>query len=136
MKTKPEQDVQSNLLKALRERGGWWIKTQGSVYSLRGVPDVIGCYEGALFAFEVKAEKGRLTKLQRYQLEAILQAGGYPGVVYGKDGVTAALEYLDKTAERIGKDGKDRGLGSGVREVQGHGARGKGAAHPAGEADP
>lgn len=56
--------------------------------SLRGIPDLIGCYKGKFFAWELKqSEKesqktqGRIA-LQRYILSLIRRAGGIGEIVY------------------------------------------------------
>jgi hypothetical protein len=47
-------------------------------YGVVGVPDLVGCREGRLFAIEVKApgNEGRVTALQRLTLDAIAASGG------------------------------------------------------------
>lgn len=56
--------------------------------AIRGIPDIIGCYKGRFFAWELKrsrqeAEKttGRIV-LQRYSLGLIRKAGGLGEIVH------------------------------------------------------
>ena len=48
----------------------------GSVYTARGVPDVLMCFKGKFYGFELKMPKGKATKLQLYNLNEIKKAGG------------------------------------------------------------
>ncbi|MGE5445492.1 MAG: VRR-NUC domain-containing protein [Ignavibacteriales bacterium] len=48
---------------------------------MRGILDIIGCWEGKYVEIEVKTHKGRLTPEQKARIEAIRQAGGIAEVV-------------------------------------------------------
>lgn len=62
--------------------------------AIRGIPDIIGCYNGRMFAFEVKRAKSEVyykdgrekisgrTVLQKYNLDKIKKAGGYACFLY------------------------------------------------------
>ena len=56
-------------------------KEHGGLYGQSGIPDIIVCYRGRFFAFEVKTEKGKATVLQQLTIKRILKAGGYALVV-------------------------------------------------------
>jgi len=45
----------------------------------RGIPDIIGCYNGAFFAIEVKNPngKGRISKAQKIRQQQIIKNGGH-----------------------------------------------------------
>jgi hypothetical protein len=45
------------------------------------VPDIIACYKGRFVAIECKAGKGKLTELQKYNIEQIKATGGLAIVV-------------------------------------------------------
>src|SRR5919108_931931 len=69
-------------------------KIRGSM-GMKGILDIIGCWEGKYVELEVKTEKGRLTLEQRARIEEIKAAGGIAEVVrdledvhriFGKDG--------------------------------------------------
>lgn len=57
----------------------WYYCVQDRFTS--GIPDIVGCYKGKLFALELKAPKKRPSKLQHYTLELIAKAGGYAQVI-------------------------------------------------------
>ncbi len=94
-----ESGLTRNILRALRERGGFWFKTHGSAYQMAGLPDIIGCYNGWFVALEVKIPGGesKTTERQRHILSSISSNGGYSRVVSSKAG---ALEALDALSSR------------------------------------
>lgn len=56
--------------------------------ALRGIPDIIGCYHGVFFAWELKRSSkeskkktGRIV-LQKYILDKIRKSGGIGEIVY------------------------------------------------------
>jgi hypothetical protein len=51
-------------------------KEHGGLYGTSGLPDIIACIDGRFFAFEVKTESGKLTKLQEKTIEKIQRAKG------------------------------------------------------------
>lgn len=77
-------------MKALRERGAYVLVTTG--VSDVGTPDIIACYRGRFYAFEVKNETGRVEKMQFHRLEQMRLAGGRGWVVRSTEG---ALAHLD-----------------------------------------
>ncbi|MGE5443756.1 MAG: VRR-NUC domain-containing protein [Ignavibacteriales bacterium] len=48
---------------------------------MKGILDVIGCWEGKYVELEVKTERGRLTPEQRARIDEIRKAGGMAEVV-------------------------------------------------------
>lgn len=53
----------------------YWIKTQ--MMSVLGIPDYLGCVQGRFVAIELKRDaKEKPTRLQRYVLDKIEEAGG------------------------------------------------------------
>ena len=56
--------------------------------ALRGIPDVVGCYKGRFFAWELKRDSKEASKktgrivLQRYTLQLIREAGGIGEIVH------------------------------------------------------
>lgn len=79
MAKNPETLFQDKVLRYLKEVGGYWVKIHVSSFTSKGVPDIVGCYKGKFIAFELKRPdgKGRLSKLQEYNIELINLAGGY-----------------------------------------------------------
>lgn len=58
------------------------INIHGSVFSERGTPDVIGCINGRLVAFECKrSEDEEPTPIQKWRLSEWITAGAVVGAV-------------------------------------------------------
>jgi Holliday junction resolvase len=76
-----ERDFVKKLVKELKLIPNiWFFKTQE--LSVRGVPDLLGCLGGTLFALECKrSEKARVTELQRVTLLKINEAGGFASII-------------------------------------------------------
>ena len=71
-----EADIVRAILTHLRtmERCFCW-KEHGGPYGANGIPDIICCYKGHFFGFEVKTAKGKPTKLQEAVIRKINAAG-------------------------------------------------------------
>lgn len=82
----------------------YFIKTQ--MLSVMGIPDLIGVVNGRFVALELKKNKQELgksrSKLQRYVLSKIEEAGGYSIFLYpeNKDKVMRDLVYMSTNSER------------------------------------
>jgi hypothetical protein len=55
-------------------------KIRGSM-GMKGILDIIGCWEGRYIELEVKTERGRLTPEQQARIEEIRKAGGMAEVI-------------------------------------------------------
>lgn len=78
-----EKTIVAKIKKALEAEGAKVIKIHGSGFTESGTPDLIGCYRGRCFAFEVKRdEKHKLTILQLKRLEEWRKAGAMADVVW------------------------------------------------------
>ena len=49
-----ESQITAKILSQLKRLGGFWYKTHGGPFQVRGLPDIIGCYQGAFYGLEVK----------------------------------------------------------------------------------
>lgn len=78
----PETLFSEKVQRDLRKRfpGIWFIKTQ--MVSRLGIPDIIGCYRGRFFAWELKVGHGKASKMQLHILKRIAHAGGIARVVH------------------------------------------------------
>ena len=59
----------------LEAMGAWYFNV--TLVALRGIPDRVGCINGHFFALELKTKSGVASKLQRYILGKIREAGGF-----------------------------------------------------------
>ena len=88
-----EYKLQKIILAYLRNLPGCW-SVKIITANERGVPDIVCCYKGKFFAFELKSQKGHLTKLQQYQIQTINDCGGVAGTVRDKKDVENFLGEL------------------------------------------
>ena len=91
-----EKDIVQAILKYLKtvpECFAW--KEHGGMYSTAGIPDIICCYHGLFIAFEVKTEKGKLTKLQEATIRKIKAAKGMAFKVTSVDEVKQIIELTE-----------------------------------------
>ena len=107
-----ESYIVKAILKHLKRVPGCFCwKEHGGMYGTAGIPDIIACIGGRFFAFEVKTERGRATKLQEATIRKILAAGGMVSVVRSVADVQAVIEdslHRDQDCkETIHKKGGD-----------------------------
>ena len=87
-----ESDIVKAILRYLKTVPGCFAwKEHGGMYGTAGIPDVICCYDGRFYGFEVKTEDGRPTKLQEVTIRKILNAGGTALVVRSVDEVRVVI---------------------------------------------
>lgn len=87
-----ESSIVKNILK--------WLNTQPECYAVKtrgdsrqaGQPDVVGCWQGRFFAFEVKRPGGKPTPLQLATLDKWRGARGIVGVVHSVEEVKGFLQ--------------------------------------------
>lgn len=81
-----ESVFKSRVIRELKKLGIWHFTKEAM--ALRGLPDLIGCYQGRFFAWELKRSEAEANKktgrivLQRHILTLIRQAGGIGEIVY------------------------------------------------------
>ena len=87
-----EATIQKNIARYLKNLGAWCLKVHGSHYQRAGVPDLLCCYKGRFYAFEVKRPGERATPIQSHELEQVQTAGGTATVVTSVEDVQKAME--------------------------------------------
>lgn len=81
-----EKNFENRIKTFLREQGAWFVKYWGGgEFTKSGVPDILCCFEGHFLGIEVKAEHGKPSILQLYNLRKIDEAGGIAVLLYPKD---------------------------------------------------
>lgn len=85
-----EQKIQSKIIDYLHSKGAHVTKTMKS--SKGGVPDILCCYRGRYFAFEVKRPSEKPRELQEYQMGKVRKAGGIAAAVSSLDDVKDVLD--------------------------------------------
>lgn len=88
-----EARLRSQIVNALRANSGWWTITHADGFGERGIPDIIGCYQGVFFAFEVKlpGKEHTLTPMQSRMLAKISHEKGKAIMVTS---VNQALDFV------------------------------------------
>lgn len=71
-----EKEFENKIKKFLKEQGCYFVKYFGCGFTQAGVPDLLVCCNGRFVAIEVKAENGRVSELQKHNIQEIKQAGG------------------------------------------------------------
>jgi Holliday junction resolvase len=71
-----EKQIENKIKHLLATRGAYYFKHFGCKFSKAGVPDLICCLNGKFIGIEVKREDGKLSELQKFNLEQIKKAGG------------------------------------------------------------
>lgn len=91
-----ERQLTTEIMRALKSRGGFWIKIAGSPSQVTGMPDIIGCYRGRFVGLEVKLpERVIVSKRQRLMLKRIDLSDGASGVVTSALAALAVLDEID-----------------------------------------
>lgn len=87
MKAPLEHDFQKVVKKRLKSLPNCYHFTKEAA-AIRGIPDIIGCYQGTFFAWELKRSEAEARKktgrivLQRHVIGLIRKAGGIGEIVY------------------------------------------------------
>jgi Holliday junction resolvase len=71
-----EKIFENKIKKFLDKEKCWYVKFFANGYTKKGIPDLLCCVNGYFLAIEVKAENGKATDLQKWNIEKIKQAGG------------------------------------------------------------
>lgn len=72
----------------------------------KGIPDILACVNGYFVAIEVKAQNGKPSELQLYNIGQIRKAGGFAYVVY-PSGWERLKDILDGLLiEQFNKEGE------------------------------
>lgn len=73
-----------NKIKAfLKSQDAWFVKYwAGAKFTKSGIPDLLCCVNGYFVAIEVKAENGKPSDLQVYNISKIREAGGVAVILY------------------------------------------------------
>lgn len=79
----PEGKFQEQVIKYLKSHPRcWYTKVWGGGLQRSGIPDILACINGLFIALELKAENGKPTPLQVYNIEQIKKSGGIGYILY------------------------------------------------------
>lgn len=78
-----EKQFENKIKKYLKDHGAYFLKYwAGAQFTKSGVPDILACVNGYFVGIEVKAQNGKPSELQLYNIQQIRKAGGFAYVVY------------------------------------------------------
>lgn len=96
-----EKNFENKVKRWLRGKSIYYFKYFGNTYSTAGILDLTLCVNGRFVGVELKAEKGKVSPLQQYNIELIKKCGGIAMVLRpsGFDEFKNLIEELlnDKT---------------------------------------
>lgn len=95
-----EKQFENKIKKYLEEQGCWYVKYFANSFTKSGIPDILACINGYFVAIEVKATKGKPSKLQLYNRDKIREAGGISIILY-PDQFEEFEILIDKLIENI-----------------------------------
>lgn len=77
-----EKQFENKVKNYLELRGAWFVKFFANAYTQSGIPDVLACVNGYFVGIEVKAQNGKPSEIQMYNVRKINAAGGFAFVLY------------------------------------------------------
>ena len=107
-----EKDFENKVKAFLMKNNIWALKTWSNGIQRQGVPDLLCCINGFFVAVELKAERGKPSKLQNWNIEKIRESGGIGIVLYPNQfddfmqlikGLKSVTPMLDGISEQFEK---------------------------------
>ena len=77
-----EKRFENQVKKFLKDNGIWYVKTWSNGIQRKGIPDIIACVNGRFLGIELKAENGKPSELQKYEVMKIRESGGEAYILY------------------------------------------------------
>ena len=90
----PEAKVKKKVVAVLKDLGAYYFYPVTGGYGRSGVPDIVGCYQGAFFGIECKAGSNKPTPLQQLALDSISEQGGL-ALVVNEDNIDEVARSLN-----------------------------------------
>jgi Holliday junction resolvase len=86
-----EKEITYSIRSLLKQFGIFHFKHFGGLYAAKGVPDILGVYQGRFLGIEVKTDNGKVSQEQERFIQNINDAGGIAFVARSIDDVIAKL---------------------------------------------
>lgn len=90
-----EKKITNNVIAMAKQLGWWVMKTHGTTYSLRGIPDVLVIKGGRAAWMEVKRPGEDPTKAQEHRMRELSDAGCPVCVVFSAADARHFLEAIE-----------------------------------------
>lgn len=118
-----EKNFEKRIRTFLQSCGCYEVKYFANQFTKSGIPDVLACVNGRFVGIEVKANNGRPSPLQFYNLNLIDEAGGYAVLLYPNDfnafkNLINCIKAGDEENVRINYDVLKRRWVDGLHRVQ------------------
>ena len=91
-----EKELTAGIRYLLKSQGIWHFKNFGGPMSVKGLPDLIGCFGGRFLAIEVKRKSGKVSPEQEVMIARINRAGGLAFVARDLETVIEKLGIKDR----------------------------------------
>lgn len=85
-------------------QGAWHVKFFANNFTKSGIPDILACVDGYFVGIEVKAQNGKPSALQLYNVRKIREAGGFAMVLYPSGFEKFKKFILDLKQENFSRD--------------------------------
>lgn len=96
-----EKSFENKVKRYLKSKGIYYFKYFGNAYSTAGILDLTLCVNGRFVGVELKAEKGKTSSLQDYNIKKIQESGGIAIILR-----PSGFEDFKKLIEELLKCGK------------------------------
>ena len=102
-----EKNFENKIKTWLKDHGCYFVKFFANRMTKTGVPDILASVNGYFVGIEVKAQNGRPSELQLYNVRKIRESGGFAYIVYpsGWDELKEILTGLLK--DNFTREGKE-----------------------------
>jgi len=77
-----EKNFENRLKKFLEDEHCWFVKFFANSFTKKGIPDILMCCNGYFVAVEVKAQNGKPSELQKWNIKKINEACGIGVILY------------------------------------------------------
>ena len=77
-----EKSFEEKVKKFLATQDAWYVKFFANSFTKSGIPDILACVNSYFVGIEVKAQNGKPSELQLYNVRKIREAGGFAFVLY------------------------------------------------------
>ena len=77
-----EKNYENRIKNFLEAENCWFVKFFANAYTKSGIPDILCCCNGHFVAVEVKAQNGKPSELQKWNINKITEANGIGVVLY------------------------------------------------------
>lgn len=78
----PEKKFETQVKAYLKEQSCWILKTWSNGIQRKGIPDLLVCCNGYFLGVELKADNGKASELQKWNINHIRHAGGIAIILY------------------------------------------------------